>query len=163
MKTLYQTKAKRLHTPGIINVEQDGQLAMNLEGQELKVFLTVLPWVVYDYRRAYFVARESETDDDLVLETKIQLSAKPEPADTLQAVIDACTGYSRPLCVKPSPGSAIVALELDLRVGPSFTTIRESDYVYMLFEGAESWWATNLHQGFAEKKAFSEKVDADSA
>ncbi|KAF5708021.1 hypothetical protein FMUND_10794 [Fusarium mundagurra] len=148
MNTLYQTMVKRLHTQGIINLGQDGHLAMNLAGQELTMtaFFTVLELVRYDYRLAYLIAQQSETEDDMVLQVKIQLAAvmsigglslfdfdksldNPEPADTLEAVIEACTGYSASLC---DQGNMWLALGLWNRVGKdsmNFSQVPDSDSV----------------------------------
>ncbi|KAF5631478.1 uncharacterized protein FTJAE_7881 [Fusarium tjaetaba] len=131
---------------GIINLEQDGHLTMNLEGRELTAFAAVLPWVSYDYRLAYLIAQESETEDDEVLQVKIQLAAvisvgglslfdfdksldDPEPADTLEAVIEACTGNSASL---GDEGNMWLALGLWNRVGKdsvNFSQVPDSDSV----------------------------------
>ncbi|KAF5569718.1 hypothetical protein FPANT_13875 [Fusarium pseudoanthophilum] len=146
MNTLYNTMVKRLHTQGIINLEQDGHLTINLEDRELIAFSTVLPRVSYDYRLAYLIAQESETEDDEVLQVKIQLAAvisigglslfnfdesldDPEPADTLEAVIEACTGYSASL---GDQGNMWLALGLWNRVGKdsvNFSQVPDSDSV----------------------------------
>ncbi|EWZ00354.1 hypothetical protein FOYG_00236 [Fusarium oxysporum NRRL 32931] len=54
--TVYLTMAYRLQTHGILKWNTDERLVMGLEGRELAVFLTVLPFVEYDYRLAYIVA-----------------------------------------------------------------------------------------------------------
>ncbi|KAF5547753.1 hypothetical protein FMEXI_5079 [Fusarium mexicanum] len=127
MNTLYQTMVKRLHTQGIINLGQHGHLAMNLEGQELTVFFTVLSLVRYDYRLAYLIAQESETEGDVALQVKIQLAAVmtvgglslfdfdeslggSEPADTPEAVAAACTGYTAPLDDQEACGLRLLIL-----------------------------------------------------
>ncbi|KAG5802240.1 hypothetical protein H9Q74_013105 [Fusarium xylarioides] len=158
MNTMYQTMVKRLHTQGIINLAQDGHLAMKLEGQELTAFFTVLPWVRYDYRLAYLIAQQSETEDDMVLQVKIQLAAvmaigglslfdldksllDPESADTLEAVIEACTGYSASLGDKRNMW---LALGLWNRVGKdsiNFSRVPDSDSVTISGTSVRANWS----------------------
>ncbi|KAF5580052.1 uncharacterized protein FSUBG_13491 [Fusarium subglutinans] len=159
MNTLYQTMVKRLHTQGIINLGQDGHLAMNLEGHELTAFFTVLPLVSYDHRLAYLIAQQSEPEDDVALQVKIQLAAVmtvgglslfnfdeslggPEPADTLEAVIQACTGYGASLS---DQGSMWLALGLWNRVGKdsmNFSQIPESDSITISGTSVRVKWSS---------------------
>ncbi|KAF5573054.1 hypothetical protein FPCIR_14104 [Fusarium pseudocircinatum] len=116
---------------GINNLGQDGHLAMNLEGQELTAFFTVLDLVRDDYRLAYLIAQQSETEDDMVL----------QPADTLEAVIRACTGYSASLGDK---GSMWLALGLWNRVGKdsmNFSQVPDSDSVPISGTSVLANWA----------------------
>ncbi|KAG5791589.1 hypothetical protein H9Q69_009348 [Fusarium xylarioides] len=153
---------KSLRTQGIINLEQDGNLTMNLEGQELTAFLSVLPGVSYDYRLAYLIAQESETEDDMVLQVKIQLAAvmtvgglplfdfdksldNPEPADTLEAVIEACTGYSASL---GDQGNMWLALGLWNRVGKdsmNFSQVPHYDSVRISGISVRANWSSCVH------------------
>ncbi|KAF5681717.1 hypothetical protein FCIRC_5443 [Fusarium circinatum] len=158
MNTLYQTMVKRLHTQGIINLGQDGQLAMKMEGQELTVFFTVLSLVRYDYRLAYLIAQESETEDDVALQVKIQLAAVmtvgglslfdfdeslegSEPDDTPEAVTGACAGYIAPL---GDQGSMWLAIGLWNRVGKdsmNFSQVPDSDTVPISGTSVRANWS----------------------
>ncbi|KAJ4118338.1 hypothetical protein NW760_008332 [Fusarium oxysporum] len=112
--TVYLTMACRLQTHGILKWNTDERLVMGLEGRELAVFLTVLPFVEYDYRLAYLVAQECETGSDALRQTKIQLvavinsgginifdfddeSLGDDTPSPLHHAVNGCTGYSKPL------------------------------------------------------------------
>ncbi|KAF5639216.1 hypothetical protein F52700_4068 [Fusarium sp. NRRL 52700] len=158
MNSLYQTMVKRLHLQGIINLGQDGHLVMNLEGRELTAFFAVLSLVGHDYRLAYLIAQESETEDDVALQVKIQLAAVmtigglslfkfdeslegSEPADTPEAVTAACTGYTAPL---GDQGSMWLAIGLWNRVGKdsmNFSQIPDSDSVLISGTSVRANWS----------------------
>ncbi|KLO90194.1 uncharacterized protein FFB20_10394 [Fusarium fujikuroi] len=121
---IYVTMEYRLKAHGILKWNTDERLILGLEVRELAVFRAVLPFVGYDYRLAYFIAQGSQTGSDALLETKIQLAAVvnsggvamfdfhvvlPDSIDTMQDLIDACIGYSKPLS---NQGSIWLALGL---------------------------------------------------
>ncbi|KAG5747467.1 hypothetical protein H9Q70_009857 [Fusarium xylarioides] len=110
MFVIYSTMMYRLQTQDILKWNTDERLILGLERREIEVFRTTLPFVGYDYRLAYFIAQESQTGSDALIQTKIQLAAVvnsggvamfdfqkvlPDSIDTLQDLIDACTGYSK--------------------------------------------------------------------
>ncbi|KAH7254262.1 uncharacterized protein BKA55DRAFT_567297 [Fusarium redolens] len=164
--TKYLTMAYRLQTHGILKWNEDERLTMGLEGRELAAFLTVLPFVDHDYRLAYFIAQDSPTGSDDLLQTKVQLAAVinsggismfdfetslGQSADTLQKVVSACTGYSQPLS---DQGNMWLALGLWKRFAHhtnSFQNIPPSGalelpglYVKakrsLCFKAFQSWW-----------------------
>ncbi|KAI1028364.1 hypothetical protein LB503_002637 [Fusarium chuoi] len=121
---IYVTMEYRLKAHGILKWNTGERLILGLERRELAAFRAVLPFVGYDYRLAYFIAQESQTGSDSLLQTKIQLAAVvnsggvaifdfdvvlPDSIDTMQDLIDACTGYSKPLS---NQGSMWLALGL---------------------------------------------------
>ncbi|KAF5983114.1 hypothetical protein FBULB1_3903 [Fusarium bulbicola] len=124
MFTIYETMEYRLKAHGLLKWNSDQQLILGLERHEFVVFRAVLPFVGHDYRLAYFVAQESQTASDALLQTKVQLAAVvnsggatmfdfdetlASSVDSMQNLIDACIGYSKPLSKQ---GSMWLALGL---------------------------------------------------
>ncbi|KAF5569717.1 hypothetical protein FPANT_13874 [Fusarium pseudoanthophilum] len=124
MLLIYRTTQWRLKTHGILKWNTDGRLILGLERYEMEVFRKVLPFVGSDYRLAYFIAQGFETGSGAMIQTKIQLAAVvnsggvamfdfqevlPDSIDTMHDLVDACTGYSKPLT---DQGSMWLALGL---------------------------------------------------